>query len=107
MRWQRVGAFVKARPGFLFFSRDPFGVGRPGITLGLTDWAHSLDPTIDIGGVVEYYTPSGVIVRFDLGDTIVRYHSRAVVASQLDPPRQVGGFTTRNRQWSFGFAKRF
>ncbi len=107
VRWQRVGAFAKARPGFLYFSKDPFGVGRPGVTLGRTEWAHSLDPTIDVGGVVEYYAPSGLIVRFDLGDTIVRYHPRTVRASQLEPPRPVGGFTTRNRQWSFGLAKRF
>ena len=107
IRWQRVGAFAKVRPGCLFFSKDPFGVGRPGAVFPRTDWAHSLDPAIDVGGVLEYYTPNGLIVRFDLGDTIVRYHPRTVTASQLEPPRPVGGLTTRNRQWSVGLAKRF
>jgi hypothetical protein len=106
VRVGRLGAFAKIRPGFLFFSKDPFGVGRPGAPFPHTDWAHSIDPAFDVGGVVEYYAPSGMIVRFDLGDTIVRYHARSVV-SQLQPPRQVAGFTSRNRQWSLGLAKRF
>ena len=106
-RFRSVGVFAKVRPGFLFFSKDPFGVGRPGAVFPRTEWAHSLDPALDVGGVVEYYTPSGLIVRFDLGDTIVRYHPRTVVVSQHLPPQQVAGFTTRNRQWSVGLAKSF
>jgi hypothetical protein len=106
VRWSRLGAFAKVRPGFLYFSKDPFGVGDPGV-LPRTDWARSLDPAIDVGAVVEYYTTRGMIVRFDLGDTIVRYHARTVMASQFLPPQQAGGFTTRNRQWSLGLAKRF
>ena len=107
MRAKVLGVFAKVRPGFLFFSKDPFGVGRPGAMLGHTDWAHSLDPTVDVGGVVEYYAPNNLIVRLDVGETIVRYHSRTVPGSQVQPPRQVGGVTTRNLQWSIGLAKRF
>lgn len=106
VRWSRLGAFAKVRPGFLYFSKDPFGVGRPGV-FPRTDWARSLDPALDVGGVVEYYTTRGMIVRFDLGDTIVKYHARAVTVSHVEPPRQAAGFTTRNRQWSLGLAKRF
>jgi len=106
VRWSRLGAFVKARPGFLYFSKDPFGVGVADV-LPRTRWARSFDPAIDVGGVVEYYTTRGMIVRFDLGDTIVRYHARTVTVSSFLPPRRVGGFTTRNRQWSLGLAKRF
>src|SRR5438045_2831170 len=29
-RWNRFGLFVKARPGFIHFRRDPFGVSKPG-----------------------------------------------------------------------------
>lgn len=105
-RFRRFGAFVKVRPGFLYFSKDPFGVGRPGATFPGTDWAHSLDPALDVGAVIEYYTPRQLIIRFDLGDTIVRYHPRTVV-SGLEPPRSVAGFTARNRQWSIGVGKRF
>src|SRR5262245_44053629 len=66
VRSNRVGAFAKVRPGFLFFSKDPFGVGRAGATLPRTEWAGSLDPSLDVGGVIEYYTRSNFIVRVDL-----------------------------------------
>ena len=106
IRWSSLGVFAKVRPGLLYFSKDPFGSGRAGV-LPRTDWARSLDPSIDVGGVVEYYTTRGMIVRFDLGDTIVRYHARTVVVSQFQPPQHAAGFTTRNRQWSMGLGKRF
>jgi len=107
IRSRRFGGFVKARPGFLYFSKDPFGVGRPGSFLGSTEWAHSLDRALDFGAVIEYYTSNHLIVRFDLGDTIVRYHPRTVVVSQVQPPEQIERFTTRNLQWSIGLGKRF
>jgi hypothetical protein len=106
-RTRRFGAFIKVRPGFLYFSKDPFGVGRPGAPLGRIEWAQSLDPALDVGAVLEYYTPGGTIVRVDLGDTIVRYHPRTVAGAYMQPPRDVGGFTTRNRQWGIGIGKRF
>jgi hypothetical protein len=106
-RFRRFGAFVKVRPGFLYFSKDPFGVGRPGAVFPTTEWAHSLDPALDVGGVVEYYTSTRLIVRFDLGDTMIRYHPRTVVVSQLQPPQEIAGFTTHNRRWSVGVGKRF
>jgi hypothetical protein len=103
----RVGLFAKVRPGFLYFSKDPFGVGRRGATFPETVWAHSLEPAMDVGVVIEYFASHGVAVRFDLADTIVRYDSRRVFVSQREPLREVGGFTTRNRQWSIGLGKRF
>lgn len=106
VRFKRVGLFAKARPGVIWFSKDPFGVGRAGPTIAQTQWAHSLDASADLGGVFEYYTPRGLIVRFDLADTIVRYGARAIV-TQRDPPRPVGGFVTHNRQWTLGVGMRF
>ena len=101
-RW--FGGFVKVRPGFLYFSKDPFGVSRPGAIFAR---ASSLDRALDIGGVIEYYTPGRLIVRFDLGETVVTYRPRVRIFSQFQPPEQVGGFTTRNPQWSIGLGKRF
>jgi hypothetical protein len=106
-RFYHLGVFAKARPGFIYFSRDPFGVERPGRSFFEPAWADSLEPAIDLGGVLEYYAPNGVIIRFDLADTIVHYEPRSVFQSQHLPRRDVGGFTTRNRQWSFGVSKRF
>jgi hypothetical protein len=107
IRFSQLGVFVKVRPGFLYFSKDPFGVRRPDATFFEPHWAHSLEPAIDVGGVLEYYAPNNVVIRFDLADTIVRYSSRSVFGSQHEPPREIAAFTTRNRQWSFGVAKRF
>jgi hypothetical protein len=106
-RFGPIGFYAKARPGFLYFEKDPFGVGSRGSTFPYTRWANSLEPTFDVGATIEYDTPRGLLVRFDLGDTIVRYSARTVVPSQHLPPQPVGGFTTRNRQWSLGMGKRF
>ncbi len=106
-RFGRLGLFAKIRPGFLYFSKDPFGVGRRGATFVETDWAHSLEPAMDAGGVIEYVASSGVLVRFDLADTIVHYDTRRVFLSPREPLREVGGFTTRNRQWSIGVGRQF
>ena len=56
---------------------------------------------------IECYLSNGLVVRFDLADTIVNYNAREVVVSAREPPRPVAGFTTRNRQWSLGVGKRF
>lgn len=101
------GLYAKARPGFLYFEKDPFGVGSAGPTFSFSQWAHSVEPALDLGVTIEYDTPAKLVVRFDVGETIVRYNSRTVVSSQLLPPRVEGGFTTRNRQWSLGLGKRF
>jgi hypothetical protein len=107
MRFRKVGLFAKARPGFLYFSKDPFGVAEPNSTPLRTNWASSLEPSLDLGGVFEFYTSRGPIIRFDLGDTIINYESRMVVVSQLEPPRREGGFRTHNRQWSIGLSFAF
>ncbi len=107
VRFRRVGLFAKVRPGFIYFAKDPFGVAEAGSTLFETRWAHSLEPAFDFGGAVEYYTSRGLIVRFDLADTLVSYNARAVSSSRIEPLRSVAGFTTRNRQWSFGVGRRF
>jgi hypothetical protein len=107
MRWKRAGLFVKARPGFIHFSRDPFGVGKPGKNFFSTERASSTEPTLDLGGVVEYYTARGLILRFDLGKNVIRYARRTVNTSEFVPSFEAGGFTTANWQCSFGIGFRF
>ena len=106
VRFEHLGFFVKARPGFMHFLRDPFGVGKPGADFFSHERASSTEPVLDVGAVVEYYTP-GAILRFDLGQTIIRYGSRTVITSDFLPPMQAGGFTTSNWQGMFGVAWRF
>jgi hypothetical protein len=98
-RFGRAGLFAKARPGFIYFSKDPFGATEAGSTPFNTMWASSTEASVDLGGVFEFYSRRGPIVRFDLGDTIISYGSRTVGTS---PPQPAGGFTTHNWQWSLG-----
>jgi hypothetical protein len=106
-RFGRVGIFAKARPGLLHFAKDPFGASKEGSTPFEPRWASSLEPTLDLGGVLEYHARAGPILRFDLGDTIVRYGRRSVSISQLQAPISAGGFTTHNWQCSLGVSFRF
>jgi hypothetical protein len=106
VRLGNIGVFAKARPGFLYFSKDPFGVALPGSTPFNTRWADSLEPTLDLGAVIEVHTSGPAVFRFDLGDTIVSYNRREV-RSGLQPPQPAGGFVTHNRQWSLGVGMRF
>ena len=87
--------------------RDPFGVSKPGGSIPSHERASSTEPNLDVGGVVEYYTARGVILRFDLGDSIIRYARRTVRVSDFVPPLKAGDFTTHNWQRSFGVSFRF
>jgi hypothetical protein len=106
-RWEKGGIFLKARPGFIHFRRDPFGVQKPGSSIFSHERASSTEPNLDLGGVIEYYTSRGLILRFDLGDSVIRYGRRTVRTSEFVPAYEAGGFTTHNWQWSFGIGLRF
>ena len=105
-RAQRVGVFAKTRAGFLHFRRDPFGVSDPGTTFLFRERAHSTEPNVDLGVVVEFYTRKGLILRLDVADSIVSYGRRTVHVSDFVPDMQAGGFTTHNLQVSFGMGRR-
>ena len=106
-RWENGAIFLKARPGFIHFRRDPFGVQKPGSSIFSHERASSTEPDLDLGGVIEYYTSRGLILRFDLGDSVIRYARRTIRTSEFVPPYEAGGFTTHNWQGSFGIGLRF
>jgi len=108
LRFHRIGLFAKVRPGFMHFTEDPFGVTKPGGS-GIVGRVpvSSTEPSVDLGGVFEYATARGVILRFDLGDTIIHYDRRLVQLSPTLPSIEAGGFTTNNWQGSFGLSWRF
>src|SRR5262245_32806485 len=106
-RWKKGGIFLKVRPGFIHFSRDPFGVGKPGSSIFSIERAASTEPDVDLGGVIEYYTARGLILRFDLGDSVIHYARRTVRTSEFLPSFEAGGFTTHNWQGSLGISVRF
>ena len=84
-RFEKVGIFAKARPGFLYASKGDL---EPRPDIGCIQIfpppAGCFQPTgknsfaFDVGGVVEIYPTSRTIIRFDFGDTIVRLSERNV-----------------------------
>ena len=74
-RWRRFGLFAKARPGFISFGETltPVQVesgGRPFVQVQRERKTHF---SMDVGGVLEFYPTRRTLVRFDAGDTIIRY----------------------------------
>jgi hypothetical protein len=106
-RWQKVGVFAKLRPGAMHFDEAPFQTvcglspSSPGCrSVSQTFFA------LDAGGVVEYYPTTRTILRFDAGDTVVRYGATGPTVgfnSTITAPAQ----TTHNFQASVGFGVRF
>ena len=107
-RWEKFGVFAKARPGFMHFTHVPDcpnGLVEQCSLGGKTEFA------LDIGGVVEYYPSRRFVLRFDVGDTIIKYGKLNRAATTDFPdiifPVKVGGGTTNNAQYSVGFGVRF
>jgi outer membrane scaffolding protein for murein synthesis (MipA/OmpV family) len=85
VRTEKFGIFGKIRPGFIRFGE---GEVIPGSAA--TEFA------LDIGGVVELYPTRPVALRFDIGNTLVRFGSLGG-----------DGFTSNNLQITTGVAFRF
>jgi hypothetical protein len=90
LRSDTAGVFGKIRPGFIHFSRD-----FDGLEVGKTNFA------LDIGGVIEFYPGSSSFVRFDVGDTIIRFGQQTTLFGPT------GSFTSHNLQFSAGVGVRF
>lgn len=115
-RFEKVGIFAKARPGFLSESNGGLQPKQEGICItifpppaGCFDAERRTFFAFDLGGVVEVYPSKRTVIRFDAGDTIVRVGERTVPVAfsthlgALPVPAE----TTHNFQASVGFAFRF
>ncbi len=70
-RFDRWGLFGKARPGFVGFTRV---TQFPGAQIpGPLPTVRKFYPSLDVGGVVEFYVSPRWMARFDVGDTMIRY----------------------------------
>lgn len=109
-RGRRFGVFGKVRPGFIRFNAFPsiifqFVVPSPGggqpkdILIGVSEKPATFF-NVDIGGVFEYYPTKRTVIRFDAGDTIIRFHGQ-------DPKAINPSFTRHNLQMNLGFGFRF
>jgi hypothetical protein len=89
MRSERAGIFGKLRPGFIRFGEGTSVIG----TTTPSETAFALD----FGGVFELYPSRSVALRFDVGDTVIRFSN----------PVFVDTFYSHNLQISTGVAFRF
>jgi hypothetical protein len=113
-RFEQVGVFAKARPGFVHF--DAGDLEQVGACvaifpppLGCFETRGRTDFAFDLGGVVELYPSSRTIIRFDVGDTVLRSgsHNVPVRTPVFDVAVPVPDRTTHNFQGSVGFGFRF
>jgi hypothetical protein len=88
LRSEKAGIFGKFRPGFVRFGES----GVLGTGQSFTQFA------FDFGGVFELYPSRHVALRFDVGDTIIRFGSNFTGGN---------AFNSNNLQISTGVAFRF
>lgn len=117
-RYDKVGLFAKARPGFVRFSQGDFtSNGNPCVASAsfptpiacLAPRART-DFAFDLGGVLELYPSAHAIIRFDAGDTILRTGAHIVpvhTTSNGTLGLGLGSDTTHNFQGSIGVGYRF
>jgi hypothetical protein len=116
-RFDKIGIFAKARPGFIRFERGDYVFGTGGcITvfpppLACFQSRATTNFAFDVGGVVEVYPSKNTLIRFDGGDTMIRFDQRNVAATS-DVFAGLVAFpvpaeTKHNLQASAGFGFRF
>jgi hypothetical protein len=100
IRSSRAGVFGKVRPGFMRFGQAPVRIFlvddvQPPFAFWLARGRTAF--ALDFGGVAEFYPSRRVVVRFDLGDTVVNF--RGNFAGRR--------LTTHNLQFNAGVGFRF
>lgn len=98
VRGDKLGVFGKVRPGFMHFGE---GTPDPRIQTFVAVPANvsTTEFALDAGGVLEFYPSRHTALRFDLGDTIIRYGKGPVSGRPI--------VTTHNLQMSVGVGYRF
>jgi len=106
IRKKHIGVFAKLRPGVMWFgefsSRGSCSTTSFGSVCGVD---HEKDFALDAGGVFEFYPTDRLLIRADLGDTIIRYPSHTF--GTFGSPLGVPGETKNNLQVSIGIGWRF
>ena len=114
-RFSKVGIFAKARPGFMTIGKGYFDFVP--ISGGFVNSVpHRTTPfALDLGGVFEFYPSKRILLRADVGDTILRYPQRSFIGFNVDPvtfaltpaQRTQPAYTTHNTQFIVGVGFRF
>ena len=103
-RSEKAGVFAKARPGFTRFDRILTFVRSPETNV--------VDKTnvyfaLDLGAVVEVYPSRRSIIRFDFGDTIVRFTNRRIEGLEMVNIPILKTYYGHHFQFSAGVGFRF
>jgi hypothetical protein len=101
-RFDKIGVFAKARPGFLYLNKAEVICTPGGPTIPVCEFESDTKFALDLGGVLEVYPSRRTIIRFDLGDTIIRFKRGFVT-----PVPQFRDVTTHNLQLNVGVGLRF
>ena len=100
-RFDKWGLFGKARPGFVAFTQV-FEFPPGGQVAGPLPTTTKYYPSLDVGGVLEFYIHPRWMARIDVGDTLIRY-GEIEFNSFVFRRRQ----TVNNLQLASGIAFRF
>ncbi len=100
-RFDSWGVFGKARPGFVAFTQV-FEFPPGGQVAGPLPTTTKYYPSLDVGGVLEFYIHPRWMARIDVGDTLIRY-GEIEFNSFVFRRRQ----TVNNLQLASGIAFRF
>jgi hypothetical protein len=76
IRGDRAGAFVRLRPGLVHFSERFFAPDTVCILIFPPPDAcliRSTNLAVDLGGTFEWYPTRRAVLRFDFGDTLIRF----------------------------------
>lgn len=116
-RFNRFGVFGKARPGFVSFDKSLKLVGMQSVfvsflgrtvVVGTFEFGRRTFYANDFGGVLEFYPSRRLAVRFDAGDTIIRYTRRATPTILASVPLFIAPTENKhNFQFISGFSIRF
>ena len=119
-RFERFGVFAKARPGFISFGEavtftegQTVVPGGPTFAFPIARLERKTHLSVDLGGVLEFYPSRRTMVRFDAGDTLIRYGERNDVLPILISNNvqsvvvPVSSKTKHNFQFSAGIGYRF
>lgn len=97
-RFNEVGIFAKARPGFTTSFTRQTGPG-------FFDSERVTKPALDLGVVLEYYPSKHSVVRFDASDVMIGFGDDLIREVRCPCPRRIG--TKNSLYLSIGYGFRF
>lgn len=106
IRRDRLGLFGKLRPGFARSSNVVTGFASSGASVQETLGTYRTF-AVDFGGVIEVYTTKRQLIRIDVGDTHLYYHTTFIHNPDGSVTTLPGGTRQHSIQTSISYAWRF